>query len=72
MKSSSFRLLLYTILVTVCTFDEVVKALSDSRRSQWLFSLILLSLTAARLNYTLHLPEGDPLNHGSDFYGQGI
>jgi len=34
----------------------------------WLFSVILLSLTIARLNYTLHLPKGDPLNHGSDFY----
>ncbi|KZT66973.1 hypothetical protein DAEQUDRAFT_813129 [Daedalea quercina L-15889] len=34
----------------------------------WLFSLILLSLTIARLNYTLHLPAGDPLNHGADFY----
>jgi len=34
----------------------------------WFFSLIVLSLTAARLNYTLHLPKGDPLNHGADFY----
>ncbi|KAH9843629.1 uncharacterized protein C8Q71DRAFT_864417 [Rhodofomes roseus] len=34
----------------------------------WLFSFILLALAIARLNYTLHLPKGDPLNHGADFY----
>lgn len=34
----------------------------------WLFSALLLCFTAARLNYTLHLPKGDPLNAGVDFY----
>ncbi|EPS99716.1 hypothetical protein FOMPIDRAFT_1030749 [Fomitopsis schrenkii] len=34
----------------------------------WLVSAILFGLTIARLSYTTHLPRGDPLNHGSDFY----
>ncbi|KZT13284.1 uncharacterized protein LAESUDRAFT_719641 [Laetiporus sulphureus 93-53] len=34
----------------------------------WIFSIILLILTAVRLNYTLHLPKGDPLDGGTDFY----
>ncbi|KAF9258563.1 hypothetical protein L218DRAFT_964350 [Marasmius fiardii PR-910] len=33
-----------------------------------LLSVILLSLCAARLQYTLHLPPGDPLNRGVNFY----
>lgn len=32
-----------------------------------LFSFILLALTGARLNYTEHLPRGDPLNGGHNF-----
>jgi len=32
------------------------------------FSLVLFGLTAARLRYTTHLPPGDPLNNGSDFF----
>lgn len=36
---------------------------------QWLFSAVLLGLTAARLHYTTHLPRGDPLNQGQPFYG---
>jgi len=32
------------------------------------FSIVLLGLTAARIHYTTHLPLGDPLNNGSDFY----
>ncbi|KAJ4490728.1 hypothetical protein J3R30DRAFT_126076 [Lentinula aciculospora] len=32
------------------------------------FSLILLALACARINYTLHIPRGDPLNGGRDFY----
>ncbi|KAJ3785655.1 hypothetical protein GGU10DRAFT_312511 [Lentinula aff. detonsa] len=32
------------------------------------FSFILLALSCARINYTLHLPRGDPLNGGRDFY----
>ncbi|TBU25888.1 hypothetical protein BD311DRAFT_668722 [Dichomitus squalens] len=35
---------------------------------QWVFSALLLILTCVRLNYTLHLPKGDPLNNGRDFY----
>ncbi|PAV17086.1 hypothetical protein PNOK_0715000 [Pyrrhoderma noxium] len=34
----------------------------------WLFSLVLLGLTAARLHYTTHLPPTDPLNRGQPFY----
>ncbi|THG95929.1 hypothetical protein EW026_g5804 [Hermanssonia centrifuga] len=34
----------------------------------WLFSAVLLGLTAARLHYTTHLPLGDPLNNGHNFY----
>ncbi|KII83777.1 hypothetical protein PLICRDRAFT_168675 [Plicaturopsis crispa FD-325 SS-3] len=32
------------------------------------FSLIELGLTAARIQYTTHLPRGDPLNNGHSFY----
>jgi len=32
------------------------------------WSLILFCLAAARLDYTMHLPRGDPLNGGHDFY----
>ncbi|KAJ6630931.1 hypothetical protein B0H10DRAFT_1979925 [Mycena sp. CBHHK59/15] len=32
------------------------------------FSLVLFGLTAARLRYTTHLPPGDPLNDGHDFF----
>ncbi|KAJ7284559.1 hypothetical protein C8J57DRAFT_1431984 [Mycena rebaudengoi] len=32
------------------------------------FSLVLFGLTAARLRYTTHLPLGDPLNNGKNFY----
>ncbi|KAI0820551.1 hypothetical protein BC628DRAFT_1422879 [Trametes gibbosa] len=34
----------------------------------WLFSAVLLGLTATRLHYTLRLPPGDPLNNGNSFY----
>lgn len=34
----------------------------------WLFSAVLLGLTAARIHYTTHIPLGDPLNDGNDFY----
>ncbi|KAI0640631.1 hypothetical protein C8Q79DRAFT_447658 [Trametes meyenii] len=34
----------------------------------WVFAAILLILTSARLNYTLHLPKGDPLNGGTNFF----
>lgn len=34
----------------------------------WFFSVVVFGLTITRLNYTLHLPKGDPLNHGADFY----
>ncbi|KAM5542531.1 hypothetical protein V8D89_003990, partial [Ganoderma adspersum] len=34
----------------------------------WVFSALLFILAAVRLNYTLHLPRGDPLNGGRDFY----
>ncbi|KAJ3482350.1 hypothetical protein NLI96_g7036 [Meripilus lineatus] len=33
-----------------------------------LFAIILLGLTAQRLNYTTHLPVGDPLNGGRSFH----
>jgi len=31
------------------------------------FSFVLMALSATRLNYTNHLPRGDPLNDGHDF-----
>ncbi|KAF8890930.1 hypothetical protein BD779DRAFT_1515271 [Infundibulicybe gibba] len=33
-----------------------------------LFSVVLLGLSAARIHYTTHLPRGDPLNGGKNFY----
>ncbi|KIK55912.1 hypothetical protein GYMLUDRAFT_47504 [Collybiopsis luxurians FD-317 M1] len=33
-----------------------------------LSSFILFALSCARINYTLHLPRGDPLNGGRNFY----
>ncbi|KAJ7650739.1 hypothetical protein FB45DRAFT_888679 [Roridomyces roridus] len=33
-----------------------------------IFSLVLFGLAAARLRYTTHLPPGDPLNQGKDFF----
>ena len=37
--------------------------------SQWVFAACTLGMAAARLHYTLHLPDNDPLNGGVDFYG---
>ncbi|KAJ7095942.1 hypothetical protein B0H15DRAFT_798377 [Mycena belliarum] len=37
-----------------------------------LFSLIVFGLTIGRINYTNHLPRGDPLNRGRDFYDPDI
>ena len=37
---------------------------------QWLFAAVLLGLSGARIHYTLHIPPGDPLNGGNDFYGK--
>ncbi|KDQ49938.1 hypothetical protein JAAARDRAFT_610572 [Jaapia argillacea MUCL 33604] len=34
----------------------------------WLFSLVLLGLTADRLYYTTHLKRNDPLHDGINFY----
>ncbi|EKM49041.1 uncharacterized protein PHACADRAFT_265891 [Phanerochaete carnosa HHB-10118-sp] len=34
----------------------------------WLFAAVTLGLSAARIHYTLHIPPGDPLNRGVDFY----
>ncbi|TFK50680.1 hypothetical protein OE88DRAFT_284884 [Heliocybe sulcata] len=34
----------------------------------WVFSAVMLGLTAWRLWYTTHIPLGDPLNSGVDFY----
>ncbi|KAJ6619476.1 hypothetical protein B0H10DRAFT_1163509 [Mycena sp. CBHHK59/15] len=36
------------------------------------FSFIDFALTIARLNYTNHLPHGDPLNGGHNFYDPDI
>ncbi|KAJ7086147.1 hypothetical protein B0H15DRAFT_845568 [Mycena belliarum] len=33
-----------------------------------IFSLVLFGLAAARLRYTTHLPPGDPLNNGANFF----
>ena len=35
---------------------------------QFLFSIVLLGLSASRLHYTIFLPKGDPLNNGHPFY----
>ncbi|KAH9837616.1 uncharacterized protein C8Q71DRAFT_553477 [Rhodofomes roseus] len=34
----------------------------------FMFSAVMIGLTAARLEYTTHLPPYDPLNHGVSFY----
>ncbi|KAI0734870.1 hypothetical protein C8Q72DRAFT_330072 [Fomitopsis betulina] len=34
----------------------------------WFISVILFGLTIARLSYTTHIPRGDPLNNGANFY----
>ncbi|KAF9007217.1 hypothetical protein BDQ17DRAFT_1238185 [Cyathus striatus] len=34
----------------------------------FIFSLVLFGLSGARLHYTTHLPPGDPLNNGTNFY----
>ncbi|RPD54120.1 hypothetical protein L226DRAFT_540300 [Lentinus tigrinus ALCF2SS1-7] len=34
----------------------------------WVFAALLFILTCVRLNYTLHIPNGDPLNGGRNFY----
>ncbi|KAN0103853.1 hypothetical protein V8E52_011573 [Russula decolorans] len=34
----------------------------------WVFSLVLLGLSAARIHYTENLSPNDPLNGGQDFY----
>jgi len=34
----------------------------------FMFSAVMIGLTAARLEYTTHLPPWDPLNHGHSFY----
>ncbi|KZT67842.1 hypothetical protein DAEQUDRAFT_672484 [Daedalea quercina L-15889] len=34
----------------------------------FMFSAVVIGLTAARLEYTTHLPPWDPLNHGNSFY----
>ncbi|OCB90750.1 hypothetical protein A7U60_g2050 [Sanghuangporus baumii] len=34
----------------------------------WIFSVVLLGLTAARIHYTTHLDPLDPLNDGQSFY----
>jgi hypothetical protein len=39
---------------------------------QWLSAAVLLGLTAARIHYTEHLPLGDPLNQGRNFYGSHL
>jgi len=38
----------------------------------FLFSFILFCLCCARLGYTTHLPRGDPLNSGRDFYDPDV
>jgi hypothetical protein len=35
---------------------------------QWIFAVVLLGLTAARIHYTENLSPKDPLNGGHDFY----
>lgn len=55
------------LCLTVCrTF---VTDVESRRMRQWVFAALLFIFTAVRLNYTLHLPKGDPLNGGSDFFG---
>jgi len=34
----------------------------------WVFALVCFGLSAARIHYTTHLPRGDPLNNGHNFY----
>ena len=40
----------------------------DTRFVQWVFSVLLLGHTAARIHYTENLSPYDPLNGGHHFY----
>ena len=67
------RIALYFSLVRYlffCLPQNTYSALLIAVESQILFSVVLFGLTAARLHYTTHLPKGDPLNGGNNFYGQ--
>lgn len=65
------RLVLYSVLVSAPDADEtLILTTIMMRRVQGIFSIVLLGLSAARLHYTTHLPPGDTLNGGNNFYGE--
>lgn len=63
------RIALYFTLVSVSQSIGYECVILMCILLQAIFSLILFGLSAARLHYTTHLPRGDPLNGGKDFYG---
>lgn len=65
----TIRVALYVVLVSADGAGSVEERLTTFVM-QWLFSVVLLGLTAARIHYTEHLPPFDPLNNGHNFYGK--
>jgi hypothetical protein len=64
----SIRIVLYIFLVGLVV-SSLLHACLLSLCLQWLLSVVLLGITAERIYYTEHLPAGDPLNGGRNFYG---
>ncbi len=74
MELAFFRIPLYIALVSPIEILQLgIRQLTRVvLLIQWICSFLLLCFTAARLQYTTHLPKGDPLNRGIDFYGQKL
>jgi hypothetical protein len=64
----SIRIVLYIFLVGLVV-SSLLHGCSLDLPLQWLLSVVLLGITAERIYYTEHLPAGDPLNGGRNFYG---
>jgi hypothetical protein len=69
------RIALYCTLVRTFSIRALSKGqVADGRIQidrnyiQWVLSLVLLGLSAARIHYTENLSPDDPLNGGQDFY----
>lgn len=71
MELASVRLPLYVALVSVicCTATGYPDNLLNRFAVQWFCSFLVFCFTIARLSYTTHLPKGDTINGGIDFYG---
>jgi hypothetical protein len=69
---SVVRLVLYCFFVSGRQFDTVRLStrslMAHHRNYQWIFAVVLMGLTAARIHYTENLSPEDPLNGGHHFY----